>query len=628
MFQVSPAYINAALGVGVKKRRIVGSIGTASSVIASFTENDIFKDSLSYSSQCVSGADINLGGVFVSTLKLTFLPSVSSQIASGAWANKIIKISIGLEVAPDEWDDIPLQDFWVSEATKSALGMEVTCYDYMSHFDKRTNFSTSTGRMYAFLSQACEKCGVEMAQTESQLFDFPNGRTAFTMSPENDISTWRDVVSWCALTLGGYAVINRENKLEIRAWHLTPDITLDINGRFMGGSWSDFITKYTGVSYVSIEDEMYHRYSVAPDNGLTMKLGQNPFFQTGGITTVRTYCMDILESLQDFRYTPFKCQTLADIFIDLGDVIQFTEGISSTCIGCVMKIDFSFANGATFEGYGKNPALFDAQSKTDKNMSGLMNRSASQEMVFLKDTNIEAIEQIVENGIENESIHLGQIFLNATKETNVEINSRVIYNAMLFAESQDSHERTNMSLRYVLDGETIKVVPFDQTYVTNSAYWWTADIDHTIVDYQTILDVAAGLRQVLDVWLDVDAPASDWTLNIPVEGIEVVVKGQGLSKEEEWSGLIIADDRTRKLSIASNGGIKELTDAVSIEFRLAVEISVEDEMDKTEIGSVGSAEISETQIRIFLTSITSNLVSADHEDNIVAANGDNIVVKG
>lgn len=627
MYQVSPAYLNTIFGAEVKKRRIVGSVGTASSVIASFTENDILKDSFNYSSQNVGGADINLGGVFVSTLKLTFLPSISSQISSGSWANKIIKVSIGLETSEGEWDDIPLQDFWVAEATKSAIGIELTCYDYMSNFDKRTNFSTATGRMFSFLSQACEKCGIEMEQTEGQLFDFPNGRTTFTLSPENDISTWRDVVSWCALTLGGYAVINRQNKLEIRGWHREADLSLDINGRFIGGTWSDFSTRYTGISYVSIEDEMLHRYNIMPDNGLTMKLGQNPFFQTGGIATVRIYCMDILEALQDFNYTPFKCQTLADIFIDLGDVIQFTEGISSTCIGCVMKIDYSFVNGATFEGFGKNPAIFGAQSKTDKNMSGLMNRSASQEMVFLKDTNLEAVEQIIENGIDNDSIHLGQIFLNATKETNVEINTRVIYNAELFADAVDSHERTNMSIRYVLDGEIIKTVPFDMTYVTNSAYWWTSDIDHTIVDYQTILDVAAGLRQVLDVWLDVDAPSSDWTLNIPVQGIEVVVKGQGLSTEEEWSGLIICEDTTTKLSIASNGGIKELTDAVPvIEFRVAVEIELEDEVDKQDIGYVDIVDLTE-EASIYTTSLTSNLVAADR-DNIVTAQGDNMTTKG
>lgn len=133
--------------------------------------------------------------------------------------------------------------------------------------------------------------------------------------------------------------------------------------------------------------------------------------------------------------------------------------------------------------------------------------------------------------------------------------------------------------------------------------------------------------QILDVWLDLEAPADDWTLSIPIEGIEVVVKGQGLATEQAWDGLIVCEDSLSRLSIAAIGGIKELEDSVSVSLVLPENISPNESISRIGFDGVAVRQISE-QVGIYLTSISHNLVTAQG-DNIMTADGnDNIVTKG
>jgi hypothetical protein len=106
----------------------------------------------------------------------------------------------------------------------------------------------------------------------------------------NDVETWRDLVSWLAQTIGCFATADREGNIVFRSFNQTVVDTIDDAHRFTGGSFSDYVTRYTGLSgagrgiEAGISDDVSARvnliYMIASKSVLINKaIGQpNAFF--------------------------------------------------------------------------------------------------------------------------------------------------------------------------------------------------------------------------------------------------------------------------------------------------------------------------------------------------------------
>ncbi len=103
----------------------------------------------------------------------------------------------------------------------------------------------------------------------------PNGSVTLSVYTENDIETCRDVLFYVAQVLGGFFIINREGKLELRKYGKDPVMKVEQRHRF-SSSFSDFITRYTAVSSTNKQTQIAEYYALDPDNGLTMNLGGEP----------------------------------------------------------------------------------------------------------------------------------------------------------------------------------------------------------------------------------------------------------------------------------------------------------------------------------------------------------------
>ena len=318
MYSVSSAYLAKLKSVGKKTRRIRGSIGSVN-----FTELDILENSFSYTDIAVKSSDIKLGGVFIGSLKLTFLQSFISRIPRGSWRGRVISnLSIGLFLGLDEndeeiWEDVPLKPYTIDEANHSALGLDIVAYDDMSKFDATIQLSTTSGNLYGIASLACDSCGVTLGMTAQEMAALPNGNVILGLYPDNDIETWRDLISWIAATAGGFATINRDGELEFRIWKEEEDIAIGVNDRFTGGKWSDFSTNYTAVQLTDAETGEALYYAIEQDTGLTMDLGANPLLQYGVRSAREAECRAILAALQNLKYVPFSSSSLIDPALDL-----------------------------------------------------------------------------------------------------------------------------------------------------------------------------------------------------------------------------------------------------------------------------------------------------------------------
>lgn len=629
MYQVSQEYLDKLFSLGKKTRRIRGSINGVT-----FTENDVLAESLSYSKQMTS-SDVTLGGVYVSQLNITFLHSFARRVERGSWKNREIDIRIGLLIDVDEeteeetWEDIPIGVYFVDEANHVAEGVSITAYDAMSRLDKKVTISSTGGSIYSLISLACNQCGITFGMTQEATEDLPNGTETFTMYPDSDIKTWRDFVSWIAVTIGGYATINREGNLELRNWKTETDITLGINDRFTGGSYSDFESFYSGLYYTDIATKTTRYIAGSGTGGLTMNIGANPFMQYGLRPYLDWLAHNIVNAIDDVRWTPFRVTSHIDPILDLGDIVEFTDGLAGTSsICCIMKLDYSYRRGVTMEGFGKNPALIGAQSKTDKNIEGLLSQSTENQNVFLKYANAESIHM----GCDSEGVHypavntqlIGSLFVSPIKDTNIEIHTRVIMTQGSEDYIQSATRISNnyrLALIYKMDNVEIARIPFSENDIFT-------DLDNharpqTIEDFHSYIGLESGNRKTLDVYLEltqVDG-VDGWcpVIDIGQEGVQLTIIGQGLSTEEEWDGIIRCSDVLEGFRI-EDIGLVQIYDSKNISLVSVITETITEIIPMEAINSLDISAISES-FNIYLLHELYSLVTEDGEYEIWTEDG-------
>lgn len=519
-----------------------------------YTDENILKGSFSITNQCTDTKDIKLGAVYVAELSATFR---NVNIARQLWRGKQITLTFWLETDEDEetWESVPLGVYTISEAQWKASGVVVRAYDNMTKFDKAFSLNQSGGLLYDFLVVASEECDVELAQTEQQIKAMPNGLTYFSYFSASDVETWRDLISYIAQMLGGFATIDRNGRLEIRQYTQTPVDTLTTQSRFTGGTFSDYVTKYTAVSYVDINTKETKRYAASVDDGITMKLGANPFLQNK--SQARAALPNILACVQVIQFTPFNFTAPSNPAFDLGDVVTCTGGLAgASALCCVQKYVFQYHKNYRISGYGADPSVAAARSKTDKEIAGLTASTAAGEMGFYEYRNV--TEFNIAEGQRRRVMTL-RVAANAITRVHFHININ------LQTEDTDSNDITKVIASYVVDSAEQDLHP-EETYI---------DGKH-VLHLMYVLPMQENSISILSLYLT----AESGTITIDREGLWAYASGAGLVGDEEWTGILdiyedaapfdIPDEITM-LSASSNISIStdepvgaELSDTVSV----------------------------------------------------------------
>ena len=483
-----------------------------------YGESNVLQGSFRITNQCTATSDVTLGAVYMGELSATF---INVPIARTNWKGKVIRpvFSLLVDVVNnvEEWEDVPLGVFTVTEATHSKAGVAIKAYDDMRLFDKNTTVSQSGGKLYDFLVNACEECHVTMEQTEAQLDLFPNGTVEFVTYSDNDVQTWRDLLSWIAQTYGGFATINRAGKLEIRTYGSTAVDSLSPTDRHEGGSFSDYVTKYTGISYLDMAAK-YTRYTGAVvDDGTTMALGGNPFLQYED--TAEIAVANLLTAIANIRYVPFKISTVSNPAYDLGDIIEFTGGIAGTSSNCcVMYYLFSFRQNYQMQGYGADPDKETARSKVDKNLSGLLAETSASEMAFYEYRNQKEIT------IPNSDLkQVLRLKLASKGETRVQIH----ININLLTEAAENEDYTHLTAEYMVNGDIITLKP-KETYIDG----------YHVLHLMYVLPMTANALTYFVLRLQ----ANDGSISIDRQGIWLFASGLGLVGDGVWDGTLDFDE--------------------------------------------------------------------------------------
>ena len=299
MYPVSEAFLSA-VQENTRRYYWTGKITTKAGVVHEFSEKEIIKGSGYISAQCCGSTEMELGTVYVSEMGITLFLNVDRYTLEDA----LVELFYHLELDDGSWEEVPMGIFEISEANRKIKCLEIKAYDYMLRFDETFNGFETVGNAYDFMELCSKACRVELAQTREEIEAMPNGAEVLSVYTENDIETYRDMLFYVGQVLGGFFCINRFGKLELRKYGAEPVMEIGSRHRFTS-SFSDFITRYTAVSYTNLKTEMSEYYALDPDDGLTMNLGTNPLLQFGVDETRKELCTNVLNDLGVINYSVY-----------------------------------------------------------------------------------------------------------------------------------------------------------------------------------------------------------------------------------------------------------------------------------------------------------------------------------
>lgn len=552
MYSVSEEYIEQIKKPYAFKRTLRGTINNVS-----FTEDDILSGSFSVSNQCSDTNEVQIGSVYVGELQATFR---SDLFPRHLWKGAVITISDGLWLdESEEYEYVPLGIYVIDDASIDQKGVKIKAYDYMLNFDKKLEMTTTIGSAYSILALLCQDCGVTLGMTKAQIEALPNGTQSLALYTENDCETYRDVLFWLAQTLCCFATIGRDGKLYMRLYGDTEIDSVNAGLRFDDNEFATYQTEYSGVGLTDIENEEYIYINEGADTKLPYNLGSNPFIQYGSGSVKKQMLLNILRQLKVIDYVPFSTSLLHCPAYDLGDVIQFTDGIADgTKHSCIMFYNYNFGYYEA-EGYGSDPALANVRSKTDKEISGLMSKTDKNSIQFYTFKNSE--QAVIDDGESAELINLRFTTLEA---------KQVTFQAEILCESEADVDEVIASIDYYLDN--VQITDYQPTET------WTEDGKHIISLYYMVTVEPNTLYQ----WR-VRLNSDGGTITVPIEHARGTIWGTGLVALHSWNGFIDAEDTFGLIGMNDSIGIMQFWDMVTVEVGEPLLIEAEDSMETIDI---------------------------------------------
>lgn len=512
MYQVSEEYLKQTKRK-VQTFRLAGTVNKIA-----FTNHDILSDSFTITNQCSEQNDVKIGSVYIGELKCTFKPDL--QVPD--WTNAQIIVSEGLLIDGTAWEDVPLGVYTVSEANDTEYGVDITAYDNMARFNRSCSVDITIGTPYELLTLACTTCEAELGMTQAEVDALPNGTESLSLYTENDIETWQDFVFWVAQATGTIATMDREGKLVLRSYTQNVVDTLTNHNRFTGSKFSKFETRYSGLSCVNMADDTTSYYGSDPDNYLTYNLGSNPFLQYGVDSYKEQIRRAVLTALLQIDYVPFETSCLCGAMYDLGDIIRCTDGIAPGKLGCVMMYDYTFNGGYKITGFGSDPALATAKSKTDKNLEGLRNNVSTNEILFFNYENASAIQ--IDDG-ESKAI----IDIRFTSSVSI----GVLFQAEILLEATATEADVIGTIEYTLNDVTIIGYNPTETWKNGkhilSLMYMLMIEENSINRWMVKLNIAGG--------------------SIAIAQVRAVIYGQGLVGTIEWDGFITVEEKLTQIAV-------------------------------------------------------------------------------
>ena len=519
MYQVSEAYITKMFDQ-VQTHRLSGQIDSVD-----FYAEDVI--GVSYTNRC-SDKNVNLGSVNIGVLKLTFLKDLLNR---GDYYGKIITLSDSLLIGYTEqeeeiWESVPIGTFYVAEATWRAEGMvDITAYDCLSLLDIPLAIEQTSGTIYDFCKLIERHTGAPFGMTEEEVGELINSAFPISPYPENDMSTYRDLLNKLAQMVGGFAYADRDGTWKLKAFNNTSVLSIGNTRRFSGAKYSDFETRFDGMTYQDVMTTGETFYVGDPD-GFVMELGNNPFLQFGTPTAIQARVLNIFGIVQGMTYTPYDVSLLpAFCALDLGDVLSFTNDYTGdTSSGCIMQVTWTYNKSFNVKCFGSNPNLMTAKSKTDHAIAGQSSANKDGRISTFVATNIREIE------VTNDKVEIAKTLFTTSGE-----QALLTMTEIKFRLQDELLDNEVVEVFYYLNGEELEYVP-TETYSEGGL--------HTISLFYPIEGLEKDRKYTFTVKMRTETGATIDPLNA-----FIYIQGVGYDLTGQFDGYIEASDNVYLINL-------------------------------------------------------------------------------
>lgn len=597
MYSVSEDFITA-LHKEARFERLRGTIGGYS-----FTDNNVL--SLTYSNRCSDTKDVTLGSAYIGQIELQVR---GINIPRGSWLNKKITLEWGLVLEDESVEYIPVGVFYVSKANWTTTGVSLIASDIMSFLDAPIIFDQSIGTPYSYLAMMSDSTGIGLGVTQAQVEAMPNGTMLLSIGGTSSLSTWRDLISYLAQVVGGFAYATRDGKLALRSFD-SASIVDEITNyeRELGSSFSDYTTEYAGVSIVDADANAtayYYGDGGGGDNFIS--LGNNPLMQVGTQAFKDELRQNVADVVATIKYTPFNFSTLSSVVYDLGDLLTCSGGVAGlnglTC--CIMSIEWTSKALTTWQGFGADPSLTNGRSKEDRAITALAQNQKSDGITYYTYINGEQVT------LTTTPQTIVRVKFAVNEKTTVTLWHELKLLSTLAGDDQEIH------YEWYVDGTKLNEFEPVDTF--------GEDGYHTEPHFGWLKDVIAGQAHVWEVKAYIDSGSAICAIN----DCHAMISGQKMVATTDWSGSFEVEDEFS--AIIYNHAIATLTDsAVLTVTNDFVSFTPSDTIGAFTIGQ-SIATLTDSAV-LTLSVILSNIVTeGNNPKNLVTegATPENLVTEG
>ena len=388
MYNVNNRYLRA-IADNVRELTYTIKITTNAGNIYTFGDSDIVKGSGTIK-RVICDDKLSIGNVSAGELDISLYTDIDRYELFGAEC--VVTATLNGTYS------IPMGVFYVSECDRKRNVVSIVAYDAMTKLDKAMDVGALENSMnaYEWLKRICDSCGVKLALKSGSVSTLPNANLVIAFGGGvEDVTTFRDLLSYLASYLACNAFITRDGSLTIKEY--SKRVTREIRAKERYSSEiSDFVTYYTGMyaTYVETGEAEYHEnteYS-GKDDGLVYDLGVNPFLQITVKSNRDKAVQAILDSLSNAAYVPFNMSLPEYPELDVLDVIKILDNqAGAEDVGTITSLTYKLHGGMEISCAGENPLLTTIENRNDKNIQGLLN-SGSQSTFVLCVKNAENIE--------------------------------------------------------------------------------------------------------------------------------------------------------------------------------------------------------------------------------------------
>lgn len=554
----------------------------------SFDGADVIRNTFVVKNQFCPATAIQLGGVYVGELDLTFTKAFAESLnIRGSWKGKTITASLWIELADGTFEAVPMGVYTIADANWVDAGLQIVTYDVMGELDKTLTFDTTTGTMGDFLALIAQECDVVFDMTAEDIAALVNSDQVLSVYPGSPMETFRDLLSQLCIVCASYATATRDGKLVIRPLPDTSTAVRTIPATLRySTSFRDYTSFYTQLNVTNMEDNTVSVYVNDNPNGLIMDIGGNPFLQYGIQSVVAARRQAIIDAIEPFEATPFAVTILPDPSLDLGDVIEFTGGIGQGAIGCIMSIVHK-ADCTIIEGYGENPAAAGVSSLTDKAIAAASGQNKANELTYYTYVNAET------KTVDTTETSLYSINFSASQRTTVEW-----WHEMKVLSALGGASNQALTLAYYLDDELMDYEPADT---------WNINGYHTVHLGGWFENVEPSISHKFEV----RAVVSSGTATIGIGDLHVLLKGQAMNASDKFDGTItLTDDITPFLLGRLIASLTEST--VTLDLHRPLAVTVNDTIYTYTLGRL-IAPLTETEARLSAEQVRYTRITEDEE---------------